>query len=201
MNKIPSALELTELYMEKKLSLSEVATKLEVSVHKVTYWMSKYQVPRRSQSEAVYIKLNPNGEPFKIKRRLTRNEAKLKYLALGLYWGEGNKASNRGLRITNTDPGVIKQFLKYLIGICQVKNDKIHFYLQTFKDNDIDLAKGYWSKQLNIDSNRINTAKPIPSMGNGSYKKLSVNGVMTMCFFNLHLKTYLMRELSKLGMK
>lgn len=201
MNKIPSALELNNLYFEKKLSLSEIATKLNISVHKVLYWMDKYQIPRRKQKEANYLKHNPNGEPFLIKKKLNRVEVKLKYLALGLYWGEGGKTANHGVRITNSDPGVIKVFLEYLRKICRAKEDKIHFYLQTFKDNDIEIAKSYWAEQLKIDPKRINSGTPIPSMGKGTYKKISTNGVISLGFFNSHLQSYILNQLGKLGMK
>ncbi len=201
MNKIPSAQELTELYVNRKFSLSEIATKLDISVHKVLYWMNKYQLPRRKQREANYLKHNPNGDPFFIKKKLTRDEIKLKYLALGLYWGEGSKSSLAGIRITNSDPGVIKQFLKYMTQICRARDDKIHFYLQTFKDNNTTVAKNYWAEQLSIDPSRINTGKPIPSMGKGTYKNISVYGVMTLGFYNTHLQSHIMNDLRKLGLK
>jgi hypothetical protein len=149
----------------------------------------------------VYIKSNPTGEPFKIKKKLTRNETKLKYLALGLYWGEGNKIPKQGVRITNSDPGVIKQFYKYLVEVCNVNNHKIKFYLQTFKDNEIALAKTYWSYQLSVNDTRIRTCNPVPSLGKGSYRHVSRYGVLTLAVFNCHLKTYILNELGKLGMK
>lgn len=201
MERIPTENELRKLYIDRKQSLSEIANKLSFSVHKITYWMSAYQIPRRKQSEANYIKANPNGEPFCIKKRLTRDEVKLKYLALGLYWGEGNKTTNHAVRVTNSDPGVIKEFILYLRKICGAREDKIRFYLQTFKDNDLVVARKYWGEKLEIRSDIINTTKPIHSMGKGSYKKVCKYGVMTVGFFNTHLKTYIMKELGKLGMK
>lgn len=200
MARIPTENELRELYIDKKQSLSEIATKLNFSVHKITYWMSAYQIPRRKQSEANYIKANPNGEPFCIKKRLTRDEVKLKYLALGLYWGEGNKASNYSVRVTNSDPGVIKQFVLFLKTIYCVDINRIFFYLQTFKDNDMDIAKKYWSNRLSIDIECVKSGKPIHSMGKGSYKKICKYGVMTVAFNNTHLKTYILNELGKLGL-
>lgn len=200
MNNIPSQKELSDLYNNKNLSLSEISSNLHISIHKVRYWMDKYGIKRRKQSEANYIKANPHGEPFKIKKRLTRNETKLKYLALGIYWGEGNKITKQGVRVTNSDHGVKKQFYKYLNVICQVKNDKIKFYLQTFKDNKVALAKQYWSNQLQVSSFRIKTSTPIPSQGNGTYKNISKFGVITIAVFNIHLKRYIMNELGKLGL-
>lgn len=49
------------------LSMIEIATKLKCSPHKIVYWMNKYSLQRRSLSNAMYVKLNPNGDPFKIK--------------------------------------------------------------------------------------------------------------------------------------
>jgi len=201
MVRIPTELELRKLYLERKQSLSEISKTLGFKTHKIIYWMSKYGIARRRQSEANYIKANPDGEPFCIKRRLTRDEVKLKYLALGLYWGEGNKTTNYAIRVTNSDPGVIKQFMRYLKNICQVRENKLCFYLQTFKDNDLVVAREYWGEKLEILPEIIHTAKPIHSMGKGTYKKICKYGVMTIGFFNTHLKSYIMDELGKLGMK
>jgi len=198
---VPTENELRELYLNKKQSLSEISNLLGFKTHKVIYWMDKYGISRRKRSEANYIRANPNGEPFCIKKRLTRDEVKLKYLALGLYWGEGNKTTKHAIRVTNSDPGVIKQFVRYLKIICQAKEEKMCFYLQTFKDNDLIVAREYWGRMLDIKPESIKTTKPIPSMGKGTYKKICKYGVMTVGFFNTHLKTYIMDELRKMGMK
>ena len=200
MARIPTENELRKLYINKKQSLSEISKILGYKTHKVVYWMGKYKISRRGRSEANYIKANPEGEPFKIRTRLTRSEGELKYLALGLYWGEGNKLKGYDVKVANTDFGVIKQFKKFLIDICQVNENKIKYYLQTFKDNDVVLAKDYWAKKLEIDPIFISSGKPTPSLGNGSYKKFSKYGVMSICFYNTHLKAYIMNELGKLGL-
>lgn len=163
--------------------------------------MVKYDIKRRGISEANYIKANPNGEPFQIKNNLTIDEEKLKFLALGLYWGEGGKTVPHAVRVTNSDPGVIKQFMRYLIEICQVRHNKIYFDLQTFKDNDFDVAKNYWSTEMGINQSKISTCKPLQSLGTGTYKKINKFGVMTVAVYNTHLKTYIMKELRNLGMK
>jgi hypothetical protein len=199
--KIPTEIELREMYLIKRMSLSEIAEISSFKTHKILYWMDKYGIGRRNRSEANYIKANPKGEPFKIKHGLTRNEVKLKYLALGLYWGEGSKMVRHATVVTNSDPMMIKTFYDYLIGLCGVKKEKIKLYLQTFKDNDVDTAKSYWAGELKINGPVIHTGKPIGSQGKGTYKKLNKHGVMQIAFFNTHFKSYLMNELRKLGMK
>lgn len=190
---------LEKLYLDQKRSISEVAKILDVSVHSVMYWMQRYCIPRRQRSEANYLKHNPNGEPFNIKLELPLEEEKLKSLALGLYWGEGNKTSSHAVRVTNSDPGVIKVFLEFLLKVCRVDRSKIGYYLQTFKDNDIEVARIYWSKSLGIEPSQINTCEPVPSLGHGSYKKINRFGIMTIGFFNTHLKKWIMDELGELG--
>ncbi len=53
-------------YVEKRLSVSQIAFKIGCSQNKVTYWLQKYGIQRRSISEAVYIRSNPQGDPFYI---------------------------------------------------------------------------------------------------------------------------------------
>ena len=121
-------------------------------------------------------------------------------MALGLYWGEGGKTIKHNVTVVNSDVHLVHQFRKYLVEICRVKEEKIKYYLQTFKDNDIDKAKIFWANHLGIDPKRIHTGRPIPSMGKGNYKKVSSFGVMNISFFNIHLKKYLMNQLGKLGL-
>jgi len=57
---------LVELYCTQKMSMAEVAKHLDVPYKTVVYWMSKHGIPRRTQSEAIYIKQNPKGDPSKL---------------------------------------------------------------------------------------------------------------------------------------
>jgi len=67
---------LSKNYLEKLYknghSMTEIAKLLDCSVHKVVYWMEKYKLSRRSLSQAIYLKSNPQGDPFKIKTKLRK---------------------------------------------------------------------------------------------------------------------------------
>lgn len=179
--------------------MQDIASNLQVSLHKVAYWMEIHKIRRRSRSQANYLKYNPDGEPFSIKKRLTKEDTRLFYLALGLYWGEGGKTVNHSTRLVNSDPALIKNFYRFLIRICQIKPSKVHFHLQTFKDNSIEKAKQYWATQLNINPRQITLSKPIPPQGTGSYRHISKYGVMTLGVYNTHFHSWMMEQLSKLG--
>lgn len=55
---------LRDLYFNKKLSMKEISEHLQCSQNKVSYWMKCHNVTRRTIAEGVYIKKNPNGDPF-----------------------------------------------------------------------------------------------------------------------------------------
>src|ERR1700690_241208 len=95
--------DLLKKHYESGKSMAEIATDLGFSVHKILYWMIKYEIPRRSRSEANYLKYNPGGDPFEIKNNLNSEELFLKGLGMGIYWGEGAKTSEHSLRVANTD--------------------------------------------------------------------------------------------------
>ncbi len=191
--------ELQQLYLVEKRSMHDIAQILNCSIHKVEYWLRKYEIDRRNQSDANYVKYNPDGDPFQIKENLSLDEEKLYSLALGLYWGEGGKTNYQSARLTNSDPTMILIYYKFLTTICQIKPGKIHFHLQTFKDNDILLAKKYWSEKLSIAPDLVHTSNPIPSQGKGNYKKISTSGVMTVGIYNTHFRAWMMEQLAKLG--
>ena len=181
---------LERLYLKKHKSMAEIAESLECSIHKISYWMNKHKITRRSQSLATYYKQNPSGHPFNIKKHLTKEETQLKHLVLGLYWGEGRKTSKRALSISNSDPHLLKHFQNFLLNIYQVNPNKIKYYLQTFNDNDIRKSVNFWSSKLGINSSKISCSNPIPSQGKGSYKRI-----------NIYLRKNFMSELMKLGYK
>ncbi len=187
---------LTREYKSGK-SMTDIADILHCSVHKVKYWMDKYQLERRSHSDAAYLKENPHGDPFHIKSRLSLIQQHLFYLGLGLYWGEGTKAITYATRISNTDPAMIKTFRSFLKIICGIQNDKIHYSIVTFNDTDPEAVRIYWSKELGISADKFGTIVSIPPQGKGSYKKKSQFGVCAITVSNIKLKAWLIKELDK----
>jgi hypothetical protein len=69
--------KLEKLY-KSGLSMQEIADKTDWSYRQIVYWMDKNKIPKRSRSEATYVKRNPDGDPFKIKNKLTPEERELK---------------------------------------------------------------------------------------------------------------------------
>jgi len=197
-NDLPISQEqLSTLYASGK-SMMDISKHLECSVHKVVYWMSKYGIKRRSFSEAVYLAENPNGDPFQIKTLLSPEEKFLYGLALGIYWGEGEKISRGHVRVTNSDPYVILSFRKFLNTICRVDPSRIHYYLICFNDSVIDDVSSFWARMLEISKDKFGKIVQIKPQGKGTYKKKSKYGVCTIDVTNTKLKLWVMQELEKL---
>lgn len=189
--------DLIKLY-KSGMSMSEMAKYLTCSQNKVVYWMKKHKIKRRDRSEASYIKQNPDGDPFKIKSPLTNYEYFLLGLGLGIYWGEGTKASIHSVRVTNTDYKMIISFIEFLEKICQVKKEKISYSLVCFNDADPKISRDYWSKKLKISPKKFGKITSIPSRGKGTYKKKSMHGVCSVHFGNIKLKKWIDKQVKNI---
>jgi len=190
-----SYLLLEKLYIKYKKSVFEIAKFLKCSENKVNYWIKKYKINKRSISDAMYIKHNSNGDPFKFNYPKNLKKAKLFGLGIGLYWGEGNKANKNSIRLGNTDPNLIKKFIEFLIKFFSIKRKDLSFGLQLFSDVDVDVAMDFWVKMLKINKSQI--GKPVITISGslGNYKKKNQCGVLTVMYHNKKLKNLLMNLL------
>ena len=180
-------------------SMKEISRLLNCSEHKVVYWMDKYAIKRRTRSEATYIKANPDGDPFKIKKKLSPEEEILFGVGLGIYWGEGNKVTPHIVSVGNTDLRIIKVFIKFLEIICNVRKDKFKYSLICFNDSNPRQVADHWSQYLNINPQKFGKIVQIPSQGKGTYRKKSQFGVCAVSVCNIKLKAWIMSELERVS--
>lgn len=106
--------DLLRLYIKERKSMQEIADIFHCSLHKVVYWMWKYRIPRRDISDAIYTKRNSAGDPFSFKNPSTVKEGILFGMGLGVYWGVGDKFNQSSIRMRNSDPNLIRMFVKFL---------------------------------------------------------------------------------------
>jgi hypothetical protein len=187
---------LIQLY-SSGLSMMDIAKIHKVSPHKVTYWMEKYAIDRRSRSDATYVKKHPHGDPFKLQLPSTPEDILLFGMGLGLYWGEGTKANKTSVRLGNTDPQLIKTFIIFLIEIFDVKKDDLRFGLQIFTDISSSEAMKYWINALQIKKKQFYKTIITKSGSLGTYRKKSQYGVLTVYYLNKKLKDLLTDLLSE----
>ncbi len=179
---------LFDLYVNRGFSMNEISGQLGCTSHQVRYWMTKHNIERRSVSDAIYQRCNPNGDPFKMKEIKTIIDAELLGTGIGLYWGEGNKLNRHSVKLGNTDPGVIKIFIKFLVEICGIDENKLKYSLQIFSDIDQKEALDYWIKELNTDASRFSKVTVTTSGSIGTYRKKNKYGVLIVYFHNYKLR-------------
>lgn len=175
--------------------MKQIANELGCSVHRVSYWMQKYGIERRNISDAIYIKHNPKGDPFRIKEIETAEEAKLMGIGIGLFWGEGNKADKYSVRLGSTDPKLMKTFMKFLTDICGVKMEKMKFSLQIFSDMKPEEALNFWCTELDIKQSQFYKITVTISGAIGTYRSKTSHGVLQIYVHNKKLRDQLIRIL------
>ncbi len=184
--------QLIKLYQKEGKSMQQIADLYHCSLNRVQYWIGKYKIRTRNRSEALYLKNNPHGDPFALKQSFTKSDFVLLGLGLGLWWGEGSKLHKGTVRLGNTDPRLIKKFVRFLTEILGVENNRIRFGLQVFSDMDPLVVKKYWMNLLNISENQMLPSVVVTQSGKiGSYRKKSLYGVLTIYCSNTKLRLLL----------
>lgn len=101
------------------------------------------------------------------------------------YWGEGDKASRYACRVSNTDPGIIKLYMDFLVNICNIPSKKIKAYLLLYPDLNERDVKSYWSNQLKLPLNQFANVVWIK----GRHKtKRTMNGICSLHITSRYLK-------------
>ena len=187
--------KIRKMYEDQKKSSSEISKILNCSEHKVNYWLAKGSIKKRSIGEAIYIKHNPKGDPFKFTPPENVADAKLFGMGVGLYWGEGTKASKSAVRLGNSDAALLNIFIKFLIRFFHIKKKDLRFHLHTFTDININFAYNYWTKRLGVSRDQF--YKPVITKTGklGTYRKKSEYGVVTVYYNNKKLRDLLVENL------
>lgn len=191
---------LIDLYIKKGFSVASIASRLKCSQNKINYWLSKYGIPKRSISDALYLSHNPDGDPFKVRKADSLDSALLLGLGLGLYWGEGNKRNPNTIRLGNTDPLLIKKFIKFLRVILGVPILKLRFGLQIFSDMNPNKALGFWLRHLKshgVSRGQFQRLVITQARSIGTYRQKSKYGVLTVYCGNIKLKHILDKMLAE----
>jgi len=150
-------------------SMNYISTFLKVSKSSISLWVRDVVLTDLQKS-----KISQNGRNVESieKRRKNRlfneeqkrnritNEAKedfksislreLKLIGIILYLGEGGKTRRNIVRISNSDPDIIKIMMRFFREICSVRESKFAGHIHTFLHNDLKNTEKYWSEITGI---------------------------------------------------
>ena len=74
---------------------------------------------------------------------LTRRD--LWMVGLGIWLGEGSKTTEQ-IRLTNSDPEIIKLWLRWLREICELDDNNIVVHMHLYHDLDEYVCQAYWQR-------------------------------------------------------
>ncbi len=113
------------------------------------------------KNRARIIKLDKvRGEKLEAAYRQAKVEAAEEYSILRfhplflsgvmLYWGEGDKVSRHGVRMSNSDPALLKIFAQFLEHAGGIQRDDICVSLLVYPDLNEQTCREYWSHELGL---------------------------------------------------
>lgn len=196
----------------KGLSYSQIRLKVKISKSTLSTWLEKYPLsPERIKK---LRDLNPqrieNCRNTKFRNRQEKLENIYKDISgeisslskrdlfiagMFLYWGEGTKASRDMVAFTNTDPAMIKFFIKWMESL-NVPKEKMKVKLHLYTDMNINEKTKFWSKILNVSEK--NFKKPYVKNSKFSsltYKNSFGQGTCTIIYGSSHLYNKIMMGL------
>ena len=168
-------------------SAHEIGNKLNLSTNTIMTILEKNGINRRSHSDAAYLKSNPTGDPFSIVENLTPEEDHLKAMALGLFITEGHLKNKNSIKFSNSNPAIVKIFVKFLKVVCGVPQDKIKASLIAYPDISVRKAKDFWNTFLDIPKKQFTKTTILKGRHNTSSKKHCENGTITIYVHNSKL--------------
>lgn len=189
---------LIDLYVHQRKSVAQIALLKKCSNNKIDYWLAKHGIKKRSISDALYQLKNPSGDPFSIREPRTLEEGILFGMGIGLYWGEGSKRGNGGVRVTNSDPKLIRKFIEFLETIYGIEKAKLRFSVQIFDDISPKKALRFWKDELKVSESQFYKVVVSKIRGKGTYRYKSENGVIIVYFNNIKLKKIICQTIEKI---
>lgn len=165
-----------EMRRKDRLSYSEIRKRLKVSKSTLSYWLKDYPL---TSAEILDLRRKgwQKGEASREKFRETMRKKKEKIFqniyeeakkdlkgwsedalysaGLMLYLGEGDKRRRDRISLTNTDPTIVKFFIKWAGNFLSIPKDRFRVQLHLYKNMDLEEKENFWLKQLSLDRSQL----------------------------------------------
>ncbi len=158
-------------------SYTSISRKLGIPKSTLSGWFAKTDWSRKISNTLIQKSIQQNRKRMilmnqvRLKkwedwREAAREEARNNFIylkrdplflpALMLYWAEGDsKIENGAVRLTNTDPKMIRIFSQFLQTTCSIPKEKLRLYIILYPDLDEKKCKTFWSKISGIPKNQF----------------------------------------------
>lgn len=133
------------------LSGVAIARKLNLPIRQVYRILEKNNISRRTSAQSNLLRFLKETPSFQIKKKINVDDKLLKISGIMLYWAEGSHYANKQmLDFANSDPDMIRIYLKFLLGICGICKEKIRIYLYCYANQHVEELKMFWSRVTRV---------------------------------------------------
>lgn len=109
--------------------------------------------------------------------------------AVMIYWGEGDRVTKNHVRVSNTDPEMLKLLRLFFMKVCNIPESRIKASLLVYPDLDEVECRKYWVGKTGIPASSFTKSTLIA----GRHKtKRSGNGVCILVISSTYLKEKMM---------
>jgi transposase-like protein len=203
------------LRLEEQLGYEAIGKQVPVAKSTLSAWLRNFPLSKErinelkklgwSKSEA---KIEKYRATMREKREREDREEYERYLiyfrkrvpqkvfftsGLMLYLAEGAKTNNYTISISNTDPRIIKFFIRWLNIVFRVSKDKLRASLHLYENMDIEKEKEFWKNELGFDGHQF--YKPYITKNKKAsflYKESFRHGTCSVLFSNTVIKRKIM---------
>ncbi len=139
------------------------------------------RIKRENQQEARVKEAIEVVENLKIKK----NKPLFKLIAALLFWCEGGKRQLEELRLTNSDPALVKAFLFCLRNGFGIDESKLRICMHLHEYHDELKQKTFWSNMTKVPMNQFH--KSYLKEHSGIRKRTNYQGCITLHYFEAAL--------------
>ncbi len=184
--------KLKSLY-ESGLSMREVGEYFGKSVWSINSVMKRNSIQRRQAFLTRNNQFQRSSLSFTPKLNLSQSEEILKVAGLMLYWAEGGKKNISGVDFANSDPKMIKLFVKFMRQIYHVDESRFRIYLYSYTSLPTKDLITYWSDLTKIPPSQF--SKPyIRPKSNLKHDKMQY-GLIHIRYSDIRLFNLIMSEI------
>ena len=204
--KVSEREEARRLRREDGLALRVIAARVGVAVSSVSLWtrdieLTESQHERLRQANPIYNRQlrgqagrSASARAIRLAaqdhgRRMARVGIPEHLLGCMLYWAEGSKDRNRVV-FTNSDPAMLRTFLGFLRGPCEVGNERIALTVNCHLNNGLSLAEieAWWLAELGLPATALRAATVNrPSSASRWGRNVLVYGTARLCVHSTFL--------------
>jgi len=165
------------LRLEKRLSYSAIRKRVPVAKSTLSAWLRQFPLSKERIAELkkkgwskFEVKVERYRATMREKREKKDKEEYEKYFkyfnkkmphdvflssGLMLYLAEGSKTSNYTVSLANTEPRVIKFFIKWICEFFEVEKDKLRVHLHLYEHMDIEKEEKFWKNELGFGKHQF----------------------------------------------